>query len=281
MIRWPSLDGDLARPQRHLAPVAERGGRGQGHGDDDHAEVDHHAAVGPSHEAPPGARSRGGGRRGPPAPAGGRWPTAANPPRPKASNGTEAPHAADDARRPRPGTPTRPGTMQARSATSPRVVLRHGSAGPTAMRNEQRQADGQRHGVEVGRAHRDLLAARRPRTGAGRPCPAARRRRTCTNSRLLRRKAPLATDGRVDAPRGAQPVAAPGDQADAGHRHHAEEAEQRAARCRSRRRRARTAITPERVRKVPRMVRLKVAMTSDRFQTRSSPRRSWTITECR
>ena len=35
-------------------------------------------------------------------------------------------------------------------------------------------------------------------------------------------------------------------------------------------------ITPDRVRKVPRMVRLKVAMTSDRFQTRSRPRRSWT-----
>ena len=39
--------------------------------------------------------------------------------------------------------------------------------------------------------------------------------------------------------------------------------------------------TPERVRKVARMVRLKVAMTSERFQTRSMPRRSWTITECR
>ena len=40
-------------------------------------------------------------------------------------------------------------------------------------------------------------------------------------------------------------------------------------------------MTPERVRKVPRMVRLKVATTSERFQTRSRPRRSWTITECR
>ena len=39
--------------------------------------------------------------------------------------------------------------------------------------------------------------------------------------------------------------------------------------------------TPERVRKVPRMVRAKVAQSSDRFQTRSIPRRSWTITECR
>ena len=39
--------------------------------------------------------------------------------------------------------------------------------------------------------------------------------------------------------------------------------------------------TPERVRKVPRMVRLKVATSRDRFQTRSIPRRSWTMTECR
>ena len=40
-------------------------------------------------------------------------------------------------------------------------------------------------------------------------------------------------------------------------------------------------MTPERVRKVPRMVRLKVAITRDRFHTRSRPRRSWTITEWR
>ena len=38
-------------------------------------------------------------------------------------------------------------------------------------------------------------------------------------------------------------------------------------------------MTPERVRNVPRIVRQKVAMTSDRFQTRSIPRRSCTITE--
>ena len=37
--------------------------------------------------------------------------------------------------------------------------------------------------------------------------------------------------------------------------------------------------TPERVRNVPRIVRQNVASTSDRFQTRSMPRRSWTITE--
>ena len=38
-------------------------------------------------------------------------------------------------------------------------------------------------------------------------------------------------------------------------------------------------MTPERVRNVPRIVRQNVAMTSDRFQTRSIPRRSCTITE--
>ena len=37
--------------------------------------------------------------------------------------------------------------------------------------------------------------------------------------------------------------------------------------------------TPDRVRNVPRIVRQNVASTSDRFQTRSIPRRSWTITE--
>ncbi len=38
---------------------------------------------------------------------------------------------------------------------------------------------------------------------------------------------------------------------------------------------------PERVRNVPRIVRLNVATRSDRFQTRSMPRRSWTTTEWR
>ena len=38
---------------------------------------------------------------------------------------------------------------------------------------------------------------------------------------------------------------------------------------------------PERVRNVPRMVNENVAHTSDRFHTRSIPRRSCTITECR
>jgi len=41
------------------------------------------------------------------------------------------------------------------------------------------------------------------------------------------------------------------------------------------------ASTPERVRKVPRIVSENVATTRDRFQTRSIPRRSCTITECR
>ena len=39
--------------------------------------------------------------------------------------------------------------------------------------------------------------------------------------------------------------------------------------------------TPERVRKVPRMVSEKVATRRERFQTRSIPRRSWAITEWR
>ncbi len=40
-------------------------------------------------------------------------------------------------------------------------------------------------------------------------------------------------------------------------------------------------ITPDRVRKVPRMVRQNVATTSERFQSRSIPRRSCMMTECR
>ena len=39
--------------------------------------------------------------------------------------------------------------------------------------------------------------------------------------------------------------------------------------------------TPDRVRNVPRIVSENVASRSDRFQTRSIPRRSCTITECR
>ena len=40
-------------------------------------------------------------------------------------------------------------------------------------------------------------------------------------------------------------------------------------------------MTPERVRKVPKSVRLKVRMTRVRFQSLSMRRRSWIITECR
>ena len=40
-------------------------------------------------------------------------------------------------------------------------------------------------------------------------------------------------------------------------------------------------MTPDRVRKVPRMVRAKVATESDKFHTRMSPRRSCTRTEWR
>ena len=39
--------------------------------------------------------------------------------------------------------------------------------------------------------------------------------------------------------------------------------------------------TPDRVRNVPRIVNENVANSSDRFQMRSMPRRSCTITECR
>ena len=38
---------------------------------------------------------------------------------------------------------------------------------------------------------------------------------------------------------------------------------------------------PDRVMKVPKMVRKNVMITSDTFQTLSIPRRSWTMTECR
>ena len=92
VMRWPSIVGDLAGPQRHLAAVAERGGRRQGHGDHHHAEVHHHAAVGPPHEPAPRPAPL---RRAPRADST-SWRTlaaAANPPRPKASSGAEAPHA--------------------------------------------------------------------------------------------------------------------------------------------------------------------------------------------
>ena len=39
--------------------------------------------------------------------------------------------------------------------------------------------------------------------------------------------------------------------------------------------------TPDLVMNVPRMVRANVAHSSDRFHTRSIPRRSCTMTECR
>ena len=41
------------------------------------------------------------------------------------------------------------------------------------------------------------------------------------------------------------------------------------------------AMTPERVRKVPNIVRLNVRITSAMFQSFSIRRRSWILTECR
>ncbi|MCZ7685764.1 MAG: hypothetical protein M5U28_46095 [Sandaracinaceae bacterium] len=41
------------------------------------------------------------------------------------------------------------------------------------------------------------------------------------------------------------------------------------------------AMSPERVRNVPKMVRTKVADRRKTFQTFRIPRRSWIITECR
>ena len=101
-----------------------------------------------------------------------------------------------------------------------------------------------------------------------------------TKRRLLSRNAPSRLSGGVDPAGRPQAVPAPGDQAHAGHHHDAEEAQEQPPMSESEK--AWTdSITPDRVRKVPRMVRLKVEMTSERFQTRSSPRRSWTITEWR
>ena len=91
-----------------------------------------------------------------------------------------------------------------------------------------------------------------------------------TNSRLLARKAPSAADHRVDAAGRTQPVAAPDDEADADGQDQAEEAEEQRADA-DVEKACTDSSTPDRVRNVPRMVRLKVAITSDRFQTRSRP----------
>ena len=127
-----ALDGRRRpRTQRHLAPVAERGGGGQGHGDHHHPDVDDHAAVGPADEAPPGADAVPVG-----APAGedqladvrGRGETT----QAEGEEGADTPDP-EDRRSPRPpATPTAAGTSS-RSRSVPTVALRQGRAGPMAM----------------------------------------------------------------------------------------------------------------------------------------------------
>ena len=115
--------------------------RGEGHGDDDHAEVHDHAAVGP-----PDA--------GPASPAGG-WPARAGaaPSRRRSRRARRRPAA------PTPSAPSSTATTSAptphhagqnsRSRSSSVDALRHGSTGRDRHQEQQGEADRRGHAVEV------------------------------------------------------------------------------------------------------------------------------------
>ena len=118
-------------------------------------------------------------------------------------------------------------------------------------------------------------------TSSGNTVPSSTTNANTANSTLLARNAASRDNGESMRPGRTQAVAAPRDQPDRdGH-------DQR-RRSRGSTGRSRYSVnawtessTPERVMKVPRIVRENVAHSNDRFQTRNIPRRSCTITECR
>ncbi|MCZ7524980.1 MAG: hypothetical protein M5U14_00460 [Acidimicrobiia bacterium] len=175
-------------------------------------------------------------------------------------------------------TPIQAGASSRRLSTSP-LAARHGSAGATAMRNRMTRPSGT---VIRSKYGSPTLSWRSWSTSAtiGKTVPSSTTKANPAKARLLARNAASRDTGesmrpgaRSRSPRQATratPVAVTTPRKVSSHGPMADSEK------------ACTELTtPERVRKVPRIVRQKVAITSDRFQTRSMPRRSWTITECR
>ncbi len=147
------------------------------------------------------------------------------------------------------------------------------------MKNSNARPIGTRHRVEVGPPDSDLLAVqgldeqREHR-------PEEHDERETREEKVVDQERPFSRDRGVDRARRAQPVAPPGDETDPTATTSPKKPNSRGPTPEFENECTDTS-TPERVRKVPRIVREKAAIKSDRFQTRSRPRRSWTITECR
>ena len=156
-------------------------------------------------------------------------------------------------------------------------ALRHGSTGAMAISVRRARPSGVVMRSKNGRptdSRRSCSAS----TTSGNTVPSSTTKAKSEKSRLLARNAPSRESGesidpgdRSRSPR--QPISAtevPAARAKKASRYAPSGPSENAWTL---------SMTPLRVRNVPRMVRQNVAQSSDRFQTRSIPRRSWTRTE--
>ena len=176
------------------------------------------------------------------------------------------------ARRPRRG-------RSSRWPSTPGVPFRHGSAGAIAMKNNSATPIGtvkaSKYGAPMLTTLPDIAW-----TKSGKTVPTRTTSANAPKRKLLTRKAPsretaasMPPAERSWSPR--HPMST-----DDAEDHDTEEREQRRADARVREGVDRV-IEPGRVRKVPRIVSAKVADQQREIPDPSSPRRSWTITECR
>ena len=271
--RWPATSADSPGVRRNSPGGRRRRLAANADGDEHHAEVHDHAAVGPTDEAAP-ALAAGGehelAQRG----TGGEPAEAEREQRGEA-RGRRAATASTSAAGAGPRRPEQP-----RGAAARADALRHGSTGATAMRNSSARPIGIVMRSKYGRADRDAVAVER--LDEQREHRAEQHdERERGEQHVVGEERALARDGesmrpgeRRRSPR--QPMSPTDDDHD-----QREEARAASARSSDSVNACTESSTPERVRNVPRMVSANVAHSSERFQTRSIPRRSCTITECR
>ena len=202
-------------------------------------------------------------------------PPAANPPSPTASVGAH------------PRLPTATATTMAAAPVAagasspldktPESALPHGRAGAIAIRNSRANPMGivifSKYGLPT-EIRSPVVAS----TSSGNTVPSNTTKANAPNSRLLPRKAPVRDTGEAIDPslRRSSPRQAIRPTLTAATRAKKPSSSgpmpDSVNECTDSR-------TPERVTNVPRMVKAKVEHSSERFQTRSIPCRSWTITE--
>ena len=136
---------------------------------------------------------------------------------------------------------------------------RQGSTGRDRHEEQQAQHDGHGHGVEEGTAYGQARAVDHLRRTGGKRSPTGRRRQRRRTSRLLARKAPWRDSGAATVPglwnRSPRQASRP----EAGGHGKPEEHQQAGADAPVSVKECTETSTPDRVKNVPRMVRLKVA----------------------